>query len=271
MSVSESRTTREQFLSDLASAKNATHQAILAVKEIKEKLEKHQRDVRIAKTAGAVGGIVGTALLFTPFFFVGAAVTAGAAVTGIGAEIGDHVVNSKQGKNIVEIMQGVQECNERITEHQDNISELADELRSKAGLSEEDAYYTAWYWYAYKGTKLTVKGGVFVYQTYKAVQYIRADKVGRGVLTLKQITSMPVKLGKYAGTTAREAYTALRGFAIAGKKFLGAVSVLLDVWTLIDTWRTKNPSLQSAEEALSKLEMLEDDYSRRIDALYMCG
>ena len=270
MSVSESRTTREQFISDLASAKNATHHAILAMKEIKKKLEEHQEDVRIAKTAGSVGGIVGTALLFTPFFFVGAAVTAGAAVTGIGAEIGDHVVNSKQGKNIIEIMQGVEECNERITKHQDNISELADELRNKAGLSEEDAYYTAWYWYAYKGTGLTGKGGWFMYQTYNAVKYIRADRVGRGVLTLQEITSMPLRLRKYAGTTAREAYTTLRGFATAGEKALGAVSVLLDVWTLIDTWSTKNPSLQSAEEALSKLEMLEGDYIRKINALHMC-
>ena len=267
MAMSVFETTREHFLRDLKNAKDATLQAIREMKSIIEKLEEHQKNVRISKTAGAVGGIVGTALLFTPLFFVGAAVTAGAAATGIGAEIGDHVVSNKEAKNIFDIMEKINECNEKINKHQENIAKLADELQKQEGLSEEDAYYSAWLWYGYKGTELTYKGGMFVYSTTVAVQFIRANKVGRGVLTLKEITGMPVKLGKYAGSTAREAYTALRGLQIAGKKALGAVSVFLDVWTLVDTWKTENPSLQSAEEALNKLEMLENDYSRRLAAL----
>lgn len=262
------KTTREQFLCDLQGAKDATCEAILGLKPIKEKLRKHQRSVRIARTAGAVGGIIGTGLLFTPFFYVGAAVTVGSAIVGVGTEIGDHVVSSQESNKILEKMKTISECNERINEHHENISKLADELQKEEGLSEEDAYHTAWYWYAYKGTNLGIKGGQFVYQTKRAIQYIRATKVGRGVLTLKEITAIPVKLGKYAGTGVREAYTTLRGLSIVGKKFFGAVSVLLDVYTLVDTWRSKNASLQQAEEALEKLETLEKDYSQKIDALH---
>lgn len=265
--MSMSQSTREQFLQDLKNAKDATSQAICEITAIKEKLEEHQKNVRISKTAGAVGGIVGTALLFTPAFFVGAAITAGAAATSIGAEIGDSIVSTKEGKNIFATMEKINEHNEKLNKHQENIAELAKELQKVEKMSEEDAYYAAWYWYTYKGINGTYKGAMFIFNTSTAVKYITASKVGRGALTLKEISSMPVKIGKYAGSTAREAFTTLRGLSIAGKRVLGVAAVVLDVYTIVDTWRTENPSLQSANETLDKLEMLEKDYSRKVNAL----
>lgn len=264
---SKFKSTREEFLQDLKNAKDTTRQAINELKSIKEKLEEHERHVRNARTAGAIGGIIGAALMVTPAFPIGAALVGGAAVTGIGAEIGDAIVNSNEGKNIFRIMESINESNEKINKHQENVAELASKLQQKKGLSEEDAYYAAWYWYAYKGTKLAYKGTAFVFSTRTAVKYINASDAGRAALTLKEIASMPTKLGKYAGSTAREAFTTLRGLQIAGKKFLGVVGVALDVWTLVDAWKTRNPTLESAEEALDKFEMLEKDYSRKIDAL----
>ena len=267
-----SDSTCEKFLGDLTRAVDTTRRAIREMKDIIEKLEEHQKNVRISKTAGAVGGIVGTALMFTPIFYVGAAIIAGGAVTGIGAEIGDHVVNQQEAKKILGILEEISEHSERIYRHQENINYLAEELRKAEGLSEEDSFIAAWYWYGKKGIKGAKSTVKFVQNTKFAVQYIRASQVGRSALQVSQATRMSALIGKYAGTSAKDAYVAMKlvnvGFKstakAAAKRVVGPI---LDVITIVQTWSTTNPSLESAEEALRKLEMLESDFSRKKDSL----
>ena len=266
--MSATTTTRQQFLDDLKEAIDDTRHAIREMNDIIEKLEEHQKNVRISKTAGAVGGIVGTVLMFTPLFPVGAAVTAGAAATGIGAEIGDHIVSQQEAKKILGILEDINECNERINRHQENIMSLAQELRKAEGLSEEESIYHAWYWYGKKGTKGAIKAGKFVVNTKFAVQYIMASKVGKSALLAREMTKMPALIGKYAGTHAREAYLAFKmansGFKATAKKAIGPI---MDVITIVETWSTRNPSLESAEEALKKLRSLASNYSEKKAAL----
>jgi len=81
---------RDSFLADLKEVNYTVHGALCEIEAIKKKRKMHQRNVNISKAAGAVGSILGIALLFTPAFVVGAALTAAGAATHIVADVGGN-------------------------------------------------------------------------------------------------------------------------------------------------------------------------------------
>lgn len=228
--------------------KDAIRQAIQVLKTIKKEIEGHQKTVRIFKTVGAVGNIIGTALLFTPAFYLGAALSAAATVTIIAVDIRDSFVNSKKGQNIFNIMEII--LNKCMPKRNINIAELGFQ---KQELPKKDV----WYLNVSRVVKFVYHVVRFIINSTVAMQYISASEVGRGALTLHEIAWMPAKIGQYAGSTAREAFTTLRGWKITGETTCGVLTVLFDVWTLVKTWRTENPSLQSVKATVKKLENFE--------------
>ena len=251
----------DQLLDDLNKAEAACHEAIRALQDVKKKLEKHQKRVRISKTAAAVGGIVGTALLFTPAFSFGMVLAGGSTLTLIGAEIGDAIVTDKEKKKIIDLVEAVKERIDEVDKHRENIANLAEELQA-AGFPEKKASDTAWYWYAYKGGKGAVKARKFVFDIKNAVRCIRASQAcGKGAIAF---ASLPAKC---AGSSPAR-HILLKCITVAGKKVVGtAVSIALDMWTLVQAWRNKNVTLVQAEETVKKLEELKDDYSQVISNL----
>ena len=277
-------TSREKFLEDLKQAKVSVHGSIREIEAIKVKLEKHQRDVKISKTAGAAGSIAGTVLLFTPAFFVGGAILAAGAITTIGAEIGDSIVTGSEGKNIFQIMEAIQDHNDEIANHLENIDELANELEREEHLSAEDAYYHAWYWYVKKGIKGCKKGKKFVVETKKAVQFIRASSAGRAAMRANALKGVPLTIEKFVGKAvgkvvgksagamaeagAKRATTAFKGLSkIVGKRTLGIFSIAFDATEIVSTWKQSNPSIAKADEALELLGSLESEYDEKINIL----
>jgi len=277
-------TSRENFIEDLRKAKYTVHASIREIQAIKVKLEKHERDVKISKTAGAAGSIAGTVLLFTPAFFVGGAILAAGAITSIGAEIGDSIVTGSEGKNIFEIMESIQDQNDEIANHLENIDELADQLEKEENLSKEDAYYHAWYWYVKKGIKGCKKGKKFVVESKKAVQFIRANSAGRAAMRANALKGVPLTIEKFVGKTvgkvagktagvmaeksAKRATTAFKGLSkVIGKKTLGIFSIAFDASDIVSTWQQSNPSVAKADEALQLFSSLEDEYEEKIKIL----
>ena len=250
----------DRLLDDLNKAEAACHKAIRVLQDVKKKLEKHQRRVRISKTAAAVGGMVGTALLFTPAFSFGLVLAGGSTLTLIGAEIGDAIVTDKEKKKIIDLVEAVKERTAEVDKHRENIANLAQELQT-AGFPEKKANDTAWYWYASKGGKGAVKAKKFVFDVKNAVKCIRASQACKGAIALMHLPA------KCAGSSPARNIL-LKCITVAGKKIVGtAVSIAFDMWTLVQAWRNQNVTLVQAEETLKKLEELKDDYSQVISNL----
>ena len=251
----------DRILDDLNKAEAACHEAIRVLQDIKRKLEKHQRNVRISKTAAALGGMVGGALLFTPAFSVGMILVGGSTLTVIGAEIGDAIVTDKEKNKIFDSVKAVKERIGELDKHRENIGNLVQELQA-AGFAEEKAKDTAWHWYAFEGGKGAVKAKSFVFDVKNAVQCIRASQACKGAVAL---TYLPAKCA--AGSSSAR-HILLKCIGVAGKKVVGtAVSMAIDMWTLVQTWRNQNVTLTQAEETLKQLEELKNDYSQVISNL----
>ena len=250
---------RDQLLDDLNKAEAACHEAIRILQDIIRKLEKHQKKMRISTTAAIVGGIVGTGLMLTPAFYIGVALTSGSAVSLIGTEIDDAVVNNSEKKKIATAVEAVKECSVEVDKHHENVCNFAQELQSIERLSKDDAYDTAWYWYACKGAKGAIKAKKFVFDAKNAFRCMRASRAFKGGLALKNLS---------AGLAGLSTKSILRSIRIAGKKVVGGVVLIaFDLWTLVQTWRNENLTLVQAKEALSKLEELKEAYSQEITNL----
>lgn len=207
------------------------------LQELINTVEKQEVAVNSVKTAGAVGGILGTILLFTlpP---VGAAALAASSLSAVATNIGDMIANKVRESSLKDEVSSDKYLTEKLSQELKQADQVIERLIDQYQLTKDQA--TAAVFASIKGRGQCVINGVVVFQNIDRIREVVCHTTALADLT---------KIGTVVNQTA-VALTAAR----VATRTMGMVGFDFGIADVVLSWTTDNPTKASAKNAKETID-----------------
>ena len=263
------------LLPHLESFIDTTEEIVQLLKEKLTEIERHHKKCNVVKTVGTSVTTVGSILTIGSLLLApitggasivaatgfGAALALGGAATNITTDVVDFFASKSFQSDVQNICNRRNQAGSLLQQHLTQIREIANELHL-LGRDEEESFYLALSGYNKKAVLSNAKN--------IAQKINDSYKMGRNLSMARNLRSFGLRNGGKVWQSMRGMSNKLTwvfgqlGFNI-GKKtamsvvrngtiVLTSVFVIWDIYSLIDSWKTKHPTTQAVLEYIQSIE-----------------